>query len=155
MARFRTRSSRTRSTHARSWLKSVLRFRRHFPRLLRGDFWRSDAVDGLWQSLFRRKKRKPAEKRRRNRQTGVSGWSALPIALKPEALEVRALLSGTSYVNDNWIDITGNFQTGDTVKNTGAGDDGSVTATFNVNAFKTLTAALASGNVHPGDTVVV
>ena len=105
MARFRTRSSRTRSANSRSWLKSVLRFRRHFPRLLRSDFWRSDAIDALWQSLFRRKKMR-AEKRRRNRRTGVSGWSPAPIAFRPEALEARAMLSAAGFL-DNQFNTSG------------------------------------------------
>src|SRR3954447_16393435 len=71
----------------------------------------------------------------------------LAAALKPvlENLESRQMLSVTpqTWVNDNWqvtTDVgTPGLSTGDTVANTGPGDDGSVTGrTFGSDAFATV-----------------
>ena len=66
MSRFRMRSSRSRSTSSRSWLKSVVRFRRSFPWLLRRDILAERS--GRWLVAITLPPQKLSEKRRRNRQ---------------------------------------------------------------------------------------
>ncbi len=77
------------------------------------------------------------------------------------------MLSSTYYVNDNWRDATrGNtqntalFQAGDTLKNTGSGDDGTITATYLSGAgplfgFTSVTQLLTTITPSSGDTIVV
>ncbi len=114
MARVRKPASRTRKSPSRSWLKSVVRFRERFPRLLRTDFWRSRDVSALWQSVFG-PKRKPA-KRRRGRRLEC-GWGE-PLAIRPEALEPRVMLSISAGNLDTKFNLSGmvttDFGTGDT-----------------------------------------
>jgi hypothetical protein len=76
-----------------------------------------------------------------------------------ELLEDRRVLSGqTLYVNDNWAvtnDVApAGLSAGDTVANTSAGDDGTVTGKiFDTNAFSTIQGAINAAN--PGDTIDV
>ena len=91
---------------------------------------------GLFRSLFGAAN---------SRRLGVASGASRCCALRIEALEPRRLLSATYWVNDNWVvtapqsDIGNAPVAGDTVANTGAGGDGSVTGeTFGVNAFATV-----------------
>ncbi len=106
---------------------------------------------GLFRSLFGAAN---------SRRLGVASGASRCCALRIEALEPRRLLSATYWVNDNWVvtapqsDIGNAPVAGDTVANTGAGGDGSVTGeTFGVNAFATVQDALDAAQ--SGDTVEV
>ncbi len=91
MAFFRKLRRRKASATA-TWIQSRTRYlkRFSFPRLLRGDFWRNDAAQSLWQSLFGDRSKKKAEKRRRARRGNVSGWIRSPIGFQVEAAGAAA-----------------------------------------------------------------
>src|SRR5580704_3740860 len=92
----RLRSARRRSTRSETWTRSVERFRRSFPRLLRADFWRSGEVAAWRDWLFGRnqlEKKRPAKRQRRGKRGWAAAWGLTPHASTFEPLEVRAMLS--------------------------------------------------------------
>ncbi len=95
MRLLRFRSSRRRQAASRSWTKAVARFRRHFPKLLRTDFWRGGELAAWCGKLLGgkllEKKRRP--KRRRRDRRLAAAWGLRPYVPTFEPLEVRAMLS--------------------------------------------------------------
>ena len=134
--------------------RRAARHRRRFPTLLRADFWSCANRRGWWQALLinlgvARPHRQmiaaaaPSKPRRDRRlRRGAQ--------LRMETLEPRQLLSvNTTTVNDNWRlsvdnDSSTTLTVGDTVDSFNDGGIGTVTGSYGVNAFGTVT----SGSRH-------
>src|SRR5262249_9413812 len=118
--------------------------RDRFPRLLRTDLWRGSRAERFFQALMGRAESASRPSRARLRLASVGG-----MGLRLEPLEARQMLSVNYYVDDNWVISTDTgamgLSPGDTVTNPGAGDvTPTVSATYGVNAFSTITDALTA-----------